>query len=136
MLGYPDQALRSKEEAQALARRQAHPLTLALALLGSAMLHQLRREPQAAQAQAEEERVLCAEQGFALVWGLGPDATGLGLGGARTGGRGATPDTRGNCHRSGHRRWSGGVAVAPGHVGRGLWPSWSERRRAARWRRR
>src|SRR6266851_478065 len=70
--------------------------------------------------------------GLPLVWGLGPDATWLGLGGARPGGRGATPDTRGDCRRSGHRRWSGDVAVAPGHAGRGLWPSWTERRRAAR----
>jgi predicted ATPase len=74
MLGYPDQALRSKEETLVLARRQAHPLTLALALLWSAMLHQLRREPQATQAQAEEARALCTEQGFLWygAWGLMP----------------------------------------------------------------
>jgi predicted ATPase len=74
MLGYPDQALRSVEKTLVLARRQAHPLTLALALLWSAMLFQLRREPQAAQAQAEEERALCAEQGFLWygAWGLLP----------------------------------------------------------------
>jgi predicted ATPase len=79
MLGYPDQALRSKEETLGLARRQAHPLTLALALLWSAMLHQLRREPQAAQAQAEEERALCAEQGFLWyrAWGLQPQGWAL-----------------------------------------------------------
>src|SRR4029453_14938223 len=73
--------------------------------------------------------------GLPLVWGLGPDATWLGLGGARTGGRWIIPDTRGDCPRSGHRGWSGEVAVAPGHVGRGLWPSWTERRRVVRARR-
>jgi class 3 adenylate cyclase/predicted ATPase len=74
MLGYPDQALRSKEETLVLARRQGHPLTLAVALLWSAMLLQLRREPQVAQAQAEEARALCAEQGFLWygAWGLMP----------------------------------------------------------------
>jgi tetratricopeptide (TPR) repeat protein len=53
MLGYPDQALRGMEEALALARRLAHPFSLALALHFSAHLHQLCREPQAARAQAE-----------------------------------------------------------------------------------
>src|SRR4029450_8643868 len=61
--------------------------------------------------------------GLPLVWGLGPAATWVGLDGARTGGGGAPPDTRGDCRRSGHRCWSGDVAVAPDHVGRGLWQS-------------
>jgi predicted ATPase len=79
MLGYPDQALRSMEEMLVLARRQAHPLTLAVALLWSAMLHQLRREPQTAQAQTEAERALCAEQGFLWygAWGLLPQGWAL-----------------------------------------------------------
>ena len=74
MLGYPDQALQGMEETLALARRLAHPFSLAQALHFSALLHQLRREPQAARAQAEAELALCTEQGFAAygAWGLLP----------------------------------------------------------------
>jgi predicted ATPase/class 3 adenylate cyclase len=71
MLGYPDQARQSMEETLVLARGLAHPFTLALTLLWSALLYQLRREPQLALAQAEAELVLCTEQGFTLyrTWG-------------------------------------------------------------------
>jgi predicted ATPase/class 3 adenylate cyclase len=74
MLGYPDQALRGMEEALALARRLAHPMSLAVTLLQSAHLHQLRREPQAARTQAEEMLALCTEQGFGMyeAWSLLP----------------------------------------------------------------
>jgi predicted ATPase len=73
-LGYPDQALQDMEEALALARRLAHPFTLATGLLFSALLHHLRREPQAARAQAEAELVLCMEGSFGPygAWGLLP----------------------------------------------------------------
>jgi predicted ATPase len=62
------------EEALALARRLAHPFTVATGLLFSALLHQLRREPQAARAQAEAELVLCMEGSFGPygAWGLLP----------------------------------------------------------------
>jgi class 3 adenylate cyclase/predicted ATPase len=66
VLGYPDQALQGMEEALALARRLAHPMSLTQALHFSALLHQLRREPQAARAQAEAELALCTEQGFGI----------------------------------------------------------------------
>ena len=74
MLGYPDQALQGMEETLALARRLAHPTSLAVALLFSAHLHQLRREPQAARAQAEAMLALCTEQGFGMyrAWSLLP----------------------------------------------------------------
>jgi predicted ATPase len=74
MLGSPDQALRGMEEMLVLARRLAHPMTLVLTLLLSAHLHQLRREPQAARAQAEEMLALCTEQGFGMyrAWSLLP----------------------------------------------------------------
>jgi predicted ATPase len=74
MLGYPDQALRGMEETLTRTRRLAHPFTLAQALAFSALLHQLRREPQVALAQAEVQRALCTEQGFAtyLAWGMMP----------------------------------------------------------------
>jgi predicted ATPase len=74
MLGYPDQALQGMEETLALARRLAHPFSLAATLHFSAHLHQLRREPQAARAQAEAALALCTEQGFGAygAWGLLP----------------------------------------------------------------
>src|SRR5262249_25596530 len=54
--------------------RLAHPFTLASGLLISALLHQLRREPPAARAQAEAGLVLCTEHGFGPygAWGLLP----------------------------------------------------------------
>ena len=74
MLGYPDQALRGVEATLTLARRLAHPHTLAVVLLFSALLHQLRREPQAARTQAEAELALYTEQGITHyhAWGLLP----------------------------------------------------------------
>jgi predicted ATPase len=74
MLGYPDQALQGMEETLTGAQRLAHPFTLAQTLAFSALLHQLRREPQVALAQVEAQRALCTEQGFAtyLAWGMMP----------------------------------------------------------------
>ena len=74
VLGYPDQALQGMEETLALARRLAHPFSVAQTLHFSAHLHQLRREPQAARAQAEAALALCTEQGFDAygAWSLLP----------------------------------------------------------------
>ena len=74
MLGYPDQALQDMKETLALARRLAHPFSLAQALHFSSLLHQLRREPQAARTQAEAELALYTEQGITHyhAWGLLP----------------------------------------------------------------
>jgi class 3 adenylate cyclase/predicted ATPase len=74
VLGYPDQAVQGMEETLALARRLAHPFSIASTLLLSAWLHQLRREPQAAQAQAEAALALCTEQGITHygAWSLLP----------------------------------------------------------------
>jgi len=74
MLGYPDQALQGMEETLALAQRLAHPMSLVMALHWSAHLHQMRREPLAARAQAEAEGALCAEQGITHyhAWSLLP----------------------------------------------------------------
>jgi class 3 adenylate cyclase/predicted ATPase len=74
MLGYPDQALQCIEEALALARRLAHPFSVAQTLHFSAVLHQWRREPQAARAQAEAALALCTEQGITHygAWSLLP----------------------------------------------------------------
>jgi predicted ATPase len=64
VLGYPDQAREQSDEALRLAQELAHPFTLGNALIFAALLHQFRREGQAAQAQAEAAVTLCREHGF------------------------------------------------------------------------
>jgi tetratricopeptide (TPR) repeat protein len=63
-LGYPDCALNSAEAALSVARQVSHPFSIALAHAYLAMLHQLRREPEAALKVAEEARGLCQEYRF------------------------------------------------------------------------
>jgi predicted ATPase len=70
-LGYPAQALQRSQEALTLAQELSHPLSLALALDLAAVLHQLRREGQAAQERAEAMMVLCGEHGFPLFLAQG-----------------------------------------------------------------
>jgi predicted ATPase len=64
VLGYPEQALQSIEEALKLAQELARPFTLALALVQATLLHQYRREAEKAQEQAEALIALSTEQGF------------------------------------------------------------------------
>jgi predicted ATPase len=64
LLGYPDQAVASIQEALALAQQLAHPLSLTMALHFAAMLHHLRREAPLTQARAEAARAIATEQGF------------------------------------------------------------------------
>jgi len=63
-LGYADQALQRSHEALSLARELSHPHSLAFALCFAAMVHQHRREGQAAQERAEAAIRLATEQGF------------------------------------------------------------------------
>jgi hypothetical protein len=60
-LGYSDRALKTAQEALSLAREVSHPFSIVLALAYLAMLHQFRREPEAAPKTAEEARRLCQE---------------------------------------------------------------------------
>jgi TOMM system kinase/cyclase fusion protein len=64
VLGYPDQALKRMCEGLILAQELSHPFSLAWALEWFFNLHNLRREVQAAQDQAERLIALSAEQGF------------------------------------------------------------------------
>ena len=68
-LGYPDQSLKRSREAINLARDLNLPFSLAFALYMASFLHKYRREPEAAQAYAEEGIALCREQSFALWLG-------------------------------------------------------------------
>jgi DNA-binding SARP family transcriptional activator/predicted ATPase len=71
LLGYPDQALKRSHDALELAQEVAHPLSLAIALVYVACIHQLRREEQLTQERAEAAIALCAEQGFPYWLALG-----------------------------------------------------------------
>jgi predicted ATPase/class 3 adenylate cyclase len=70
LLGYPDQARQWSEAALTQAQGLLHAYTLAQALLFSTILHQWCREVAVAQEQAEAQRALCTEHGFAqyLAW--------------------------------------------------------------------
>ena len=63
-LGYADQALVRSQAACALAQEISHPLSLAIALLFQATVHQFRREIPAAYELAEAAWVIAHEQGF------------------------------------------------------------------------
>jgi class 3 adenylate cyclase/predicted ATPase len=63
-LGYPERAVQTAEEGLRVAREASHPFSIALALDYLAMLHQFRREPEAALKTAEEARSLCLEYRF------------------------------------------------------------------------
>jgi predicted ATPase len=63
-LGYPEQALKSTQEALHLAHELAHPYTLAFALTIRAVFHQFRHEETAVREQAEALLTLSTEHGF------------------------------------------------------------------------
>ncbi|MCB0167288.1 MAG: AAA family ATPase [Anaerolineae bacterium] len=64
--GYPDQALTRSHKALAIAQTLAQPFTLGLALYNAALIHQLRREKQAALEQAQATISLATEHNFPL----------------------------------------------------------------------
>jgi predicted ATPase len=64
LLGYPEQALGRIHQGLHLAQELSHPYSLTYALCYAAVLHQCRREEQAAQERAETTVALSAEQGF------------------------------------------------------------------------
>jgi len=72
ILGYPDRARRQMEQMLALARDGAEPLPTAFALTYAAILHQLRREAEQAQEQADVLIALCDEHGIKghREWGM------------------------------------------------------------------
>ena len=103
-LGYPAQALQRSHEAVAMAQESAHPFPLAYALAGAAVLHQLRREEQAAQELAEEVMALATEQGFPWYLAAGTLSRGWALAEQGQGG--------------GHWTTAGGLGRLPGYRGR------------------
>jgi class 3 adenylate cyclase/predicted ATPase len=78
-LGYPDQALKTMDEALSRARELSHPFSLAPTLDHSAWLHQYRREGQLTQGRAEADMALSREHGFAFFLAQGTIMRGWGL---------------------------------------------------------
>ncbi|MBI3303479.1 MAG: hypothetical protein HYZ72_15555, partial [Deltaproteobacteria bacterium] len=70
-LGYPDQALKSSQEAIILAQELSQPYSLAIALEVITMIHQFRQEVEAAQERAEAALAFSREQGFPVFSALG-----------------------------------------------------------------
>jgi len=64
LLGYPDQAVKSSEEAVTLAHELGHPFSLAFALTFIATIQQFRRDVEATKAQAEIALTYVTEQEF------------------------------------------------------------------------
>jgi class 3 adenylate cyclase len=62
MLGYPDQAQASIDDALHLAAQLGHPLSLLLALVFATVIDQFRREPESAQRRLAAAETLAAEQ--------------------------------------------------------------------------
>src|SRR5262249_26164195 len=71
LLGYPDQALRRRQEACTLAQELAHPFTLAYTFASLAMFHQFRRDREEARRHAEAATCICREQGISYWLGVG-----------------------------------------------------------------
>jgi tetratricopeptide (TPR) repeat protein len=71
LVGRPDQAVRTCEEAIALAEQASHPFSLAFAQLWAAGVHIMRREPDRAREFAKRAIAISEEEGFALVLGGG-----------------------------------------------------------------
>ena len=65
LLGFPDAALASINSAVVLAEQLAHPLSLEMALLYAAIVHNFRREPKDAMRSATEAQALAAEHRLA-----------------------------------------------------------------------
>ncbi|NOT55683.1 MAG: AAA family ATPase, partial [Deltaproteobacteria bacterium] len=70
-LGYPDQALRMGQEAEAVAHEVNHPLSLAAAHALSAITLQFRRDEHAVREHAGAAVTLSAQQGFPYFLALG-----------------------------------------------------------------
>jgi predicted ATPase len=69
--GYPDQALQRIRDGLTLAHELSHPQSLEHALSSAAIVHQLRREGNAARERAEAAIDVSTEQGFRfrMAWG-------------------------------------------------------------------
>jgi len=67
ILGHPDKAAKLSQQVISLAQEIAHPFSLAYALTGAAMLHQINREFDASREHVEAALLASREGGFALL---------------------------------------------------------------------
>jgi predicted ATPase/class 3 adenylate cyclase len=67
LVGYPDQAVERSLEAIVLGEEASHPFSLGYALLWTAIVHVMRREPKHAQELARQAIAVAEPQGFAFV---------------------------------------------------------------------
>ena len=78
-LGYSERALARCRDGLALAEVLAHPFTIAVALWGTGILHQLRREPDATREVGERMIHYCSEKGLRTMVPIGKVFRGDGL---------------------------------------------------------
>jgi predicted ATPase len=64
LLGFADQAMTENRRNMAAAEALSHPFSVALALAYSAIQHQYRREPEAAEELADAAAAVCQKNGF------------------------------------------------------------------------
>ena len=83
--GFPDQAAARVEEGVALARRLAHPFTLAITLAFASWVRLLRGDREEAERLSRELVELCAEQGIPVYLAVGRILEGVVAGGGRRG---------------------------------------------------
>lgn len=67
LVGHPDQAVDTCNEARELAEQVGHQFSLAYVFAWTSMLHVMRREPERARAAAEQANVISARHGFSLL---------------------------------------------------------------------
>ena len=118
-LGYPAQALRRSQEAQALAHALDHPQSLSSARHYAAFLHQRRRETPVVQVQADTLLSLATAQGFPFHVGLGTCWRGWALGVARaisTPGLATGSPARRNCSSSAPTAGASGACSSCGRL--------------------
>ena len=115
LLGYPDRAIARAREALALARSLDHPFGLSYACHLAAILHDWRRERQAAQQLEEEALVHDTEHGFGL-----PLTVGIVQRGWLLAERGSPPRVSGRCRKG----WRCTGRSAPRSWPRPSWPWW------------
>jgi class 3 adenylate cyclase/predicted ATPase len=79
LLGHSDQASKRMREALALAHRQSHAYSVAVALMHACPIHVLHREWSALQQQGEAAIAVCREQGFGSILAQATMYRGYGL---------------------------------------------------------
>ena len=97
ILGYPDQALKTSQEAVNLADKLSHPFSMVYALDMGALVHQFCGKVQETYELAEAANVLCTEHRIPYLARVGTDPQRMGADGKRAERGGHQTDPRGSC---------------------------------------